>query len=66
MRCRVRAEGRPFEALYGGDVPNHRVLRWLKTVFRGAFGWWVRRAGHLTSRVVTDSSLIWASRLRRR
>jgi len=32
MRCRVRAEGRPFEALYGGDVPNHRVLRWLKTV----------------------------------
>ena len=32
MRCCARDEGRPFGAALRGEAPNHRVLRWLKTV----------------------------------
>jgi hypothetical protein len=32
MRCCARDEGWPFGAALRGEAPNHRVLRWLKTV----------------------------------
>ena len=32
MRCCARDEGRPFGTALRREVPNHRVLRWLKTV----------------------------------
>ena len=32
MRCCARDEGRPFGVALRGEAPNHRVLRWLKTV----------------------------------
>ena len=32
MRCCVRDEGWPFGTALRREVPNHRVLRWLKTV----------------------------------
>jgi hypothetical protein len=32
MRCCARDEGRPFGTALRRGVPNHRVLRWLKTV----------------------------------
>jgi hypothetical protein len=32
MRCCARDEGWPFGATLRGGAPNHRVLRWLKTV----------------------------------
>ena len=32
MRCSARDEGRPFGTALRREVPNHRVLRWLKTV----------------------------------
>jgi hypothetical protein len=32
MRCCARDEGWPFGVALRGEAPNHRVLRWLKTV----------------------------------
>jgi len=32
MRCCARDEGWPFGTALRREVPNHRVLRWLKTV----------------------------------
>ena len=32
MRCCAGDEGWPFGAALRGEAPNHRVLRWLKTV----------------------------------
>jgi hypothetical protein len=32
MRCCARDEGRPFATALRRQVPNHRVLRWLKNV----------------------------------
>jgi hypothetical protein len=32
MRCCARDEGRPFGIALRREVPNHCVLRWLKTV----------------------------------
>ncbi len=32
MRCCARDGGRPFGTALRREVPNHRVLRWLKTV----------------------------------
>ncbi len=32
MWCCARCEGRPFGTALRREVPNHHVLRWLKTV----------------------------------
>ena len=61
MRCCARDEGRPFGTALRREVPNHRVLRWLKTAEKAHL---MRQVGirktvrSLDSEIAVDMSLL--------
>ena len=66
MRCCARDEGRPFGTALRREVPNHRVLRWLKTVVVSDTekAHWMRQVGirktvrSLDCEIAVDMSLL--------